>query len=187
MQIPLVLGGISSGWLPTGHCWHHQSHWDPLVTSPKKYRQFIPTFHSKPLRWGLTQEKLLKEMMVSLGEMPAFLRTSNNLSESRRTVFLWAQAFLYAGLIIIKAKRHKPLCTTRCSSGAAPPKSVGMVFIWEFLRVNICQNTPGFELCQSGLLWLQALQTGTALLPLVKLVPTHKTQKYCLENTNLKF
>lgn len=48
----------------------------------------------------------------------------------------------------------------------------------ELLRINIYQNTPGFdERRLSKLLWLQPLQAGTALLPLVNIVATHRVQK----------
>lgn len=64
--------------------------------------------------------------MVGLGEMPAFLRTSNNLSESRGTFFLWEHAFLYAELITeLKPKDINLYVPQGAAPGAAPPKQRG--------------------------------------------------------------
>lgn len=143
--------------------------------SPPRETQAAPaSFHSNLLRWGWAQEKLLKEVLVSSGEMSASLCTSNNLGDSGGAFFLWEDAEI--------PRELKP----KDINLIYPPKSARLS--WKFSRVNICQMFPGLMSCQSKPLWLQPPQAGPALfLPLVKIVATDKTQKQCWESRNFKF
>jgi len=68
-------------------------------------------------------------------------------------------ALLYAELIgELKLKDVNLYVPQDAAPGAAPSNSVGMVFIWDIWRANICWKAPDFdELYQSALLWLQPL------------------------------